>query len=219
MKKAFTMLEMVFVIVIIGIISILAVPNLQNNNLRLAANQLISHIRYTQHLAMMDNQFNPDDINWSKKRWQMQFHSTVSAYDISWSYSIYKDTSLSGNPNSKKELAKNPVDNTKLLSGGFGSLAADYEDFTKSMMLGNSYGISDIVFEGGCKYYTSRRVAFNFYGVPYYGNLLSTDNQYDRRLAEQCRIVLCIENSCTNATDDQKITIAIEPETGYTHIL
>ena len=64
MKKAFTMLELVFVIVIIGILAVVAMPSFQRDTLQEAGNQIISHIRYTQHLAMMDDKFNPADATW-----------------------------------------------------------------------------------------------------------------------------------------------------------
>ena len=61
MKKAFTMLELVFVIVIVGILSYFVSSSFQRNPLREAADQVVSHIRYTQHLAMIDDKFDPND--------------------------------------------------------------------------------------------------------------------------------------------------------------
>ena len=215
-KRAFTLLELIIVIIIISILSSIIIQRTDKNDLYKAANQLLFHIRYTQHLAFIDNVFSPNDKNWFKKRWQIQFHSTVGTYDITWSYSIYKDITLSGNDNSKRELAKDPMNRKKLLSGGFNSLAVDDEDFTKSMMLGNSYGIKDILFEGECGRYGSKRIAFNYDGAPYYGNLVSAEDQYDKRLTEQCKIHICLDDC---ETTDEKVIIAIEPETGFAHIL
>lgn len=42
----------------------------------LAKNQVIAHIRYTQHLAMMDDKFNADESTWYKRRWQIWFSKT-----------------------------------------------------------------------------------------------------------------------------------------------
>lgn len=211
--KAFTLFELVVVIVVISILSLIIIPKIDNNRLYYAANQVLFHIRYTQHLALIDNIFSPDDRDWFKKRWQIQFHSKVGD-SIKWSYSIYRDLSLSGNANSKKELAKNPMNRNKLLSGGFHSVAVDDKDFTESMRLGNSFGIEDIIFEGECGRYGSKRLAFNYDGAPYYGNIKNSANPFDKRLTEECKIVLCLKK-CQESSNDEKVTITIEPETGY----
>jgi prepilin-type N-terminal cleavage/methylation domain-containing protein len=56
MKRfAFTMLELIFVIIVIGILAVLAMPSFNKNSLAEAAEQVAGHIRYTQHLAMVDD--------------------------------------------------------------------------------------------------------------------------------------------------------------------
>ena len=93
MKKAFTMLELIFVIVIVGILSFIAASSFQRNTLREAADQLVSHIRYTQHLAMMDDKFKSNGANaqnWFRENWQIRFHRTVDT-ELVWSYSIFSD--------------------------------------------------------------------------------------------------------------------------------
>ncbi len=131
MKKAFTMIELVFVIVIVGIISAMIAPNFQGNSLRQAADQVISHIRYTQHLAMMDNKFDPNDTTWFKERWQLFFSKTTSGSNNLWTYSIFSDNNHDGNPN-EVELASNPLDSTKRLTGGYsGTVEYDEPEATK----------------------------------------------------------------------------------------
>ncbi|MGD9717776.1 MAG: type II secretion system protein, partial [Sulfurimonadaceae bacterium] len=51
MKKAFTMLELVFVIVVIGILAAVIIPRMDRDNASEAAIELQSQIRYAQHLA------------------------------------------------------------------------------------------------------------------------------------------------------------------------
>lgn len=80
MKKAFTMLELVFVIVVIGIIAAVMIKNVQSSASSEAATKLTSHIRYTQHLAMVDDKIDPNDPNWFKNRWQIVF--TSNSYSI-----------------------------------------------------------------------------------------------------------------------------------------
>lgn len=66
-KKAFTMIELIMIMVVVGILSIAIIPRIDRDTLLEATNQIVSHIRYTQHLAMMDNKYNPKDPNWYKK--------------------------------------------------------------------------------------------------------------------------------------------------------
>lgn len=69
-RTAFTMLELVFVIVVIGILAVLAMPSFQTNILQQATEQVASHIRYAQHLAIVDDKFSPTDQNYQNKRWR-----------------------------------------------------------------------------------------------------------------------------------------------------
>jgi len=72
-KKAFTLIELIFIIVIMGILIAVIVPRVNSNKLDEAAIKLISDIRYTQHLAMVDDKFNKDSSNWFKERWRIVF--------------------------------------------------------------------------------------------------------------------------------------------------
>ena len=98
MKKAFTMLELIMVIVIIGILAAVIMPRTGSNKTAEAAVKLISDIRYTQHLAMIDDKFDATDPNWYKNIWQIRF-GTVN------SYYIVSDNNLT--------LARDPIDNSK----------------------------------------------------------------------------------------------------------
>ena len=75
MKKAFTLLELVFVIVVIGILAAAIIPNTRTNPAQEAKIQLTSHIRYAQHLAMMDDKFGAN-TTWYKDLWQIAFNGT-----------------------------------------------------------------------------------------------------------------------------------------------
>jgi len=226
MKKAFTMLELIFVIVIVGILSFIAASSFQRNTLREAADQVVSHIRYTQHLAMMDDKFKPNDSEWYKGRWQIFFANTAGSGN-SWSYMIFADSpAYTGTPDIS-EHAKNPLDNSRYLSGGYsaGNIDSTSTLATKEMNLGNKYGILDIDFIGGCAIATTRgRISFDYLGRPLYGNPHAQTSSYHdelnfKILRSICQIELCLTTPCTTSTPENKITIEIEPETGYTHIL
>ncbi|MCW8953894.1 MAG: type II secretion system GspH family protein [Sulfurimonas sp.] len=210
MKKAFTMLELVMVIVVIGILAAVIIPRTDSNSLREAATQVISHIRYTQHLAMVDDEFDSTDANWYKKRWQIIVDSSVST-DGTPAYTIFSDTSGNGTPD-VGEMAVNPLDSSKVLSGGYdGVYNTSNAIATREMNLGK-YGINAYSLTGGC---SGARISFDHMGRPLQGDLSSMTASYNtiasqRLLTQTCNIVL--------TGDDGNITISIEPETGYAHI-
>jgi prepilin-type N-terminal cleavage/methylation domain-containing protein len=224
--RAFTLVELVFVIIVIGILASVIVPKSQGSRLREAADQIVSHIRYTQHLAMMDDKFDPNNNDWFKERWQIQFMNSTSVRDDAkwyWSYVIYSDTSLghSGDPQ-PYEIARNPMDLSKRLTGGTSAAAGDikYSDpnATNEMNLGKKYGIIDVVFSNTCSNgvppNNSKRLAFDYLGRPLKGNIASLDSPYDttRLMFERCTITF------TNSAGEN-INITIEPETGFAQVV
>ncbi len=227
MKKAFTMLELVFVIVIIGILAVVAMPSFQRDTLQEAGNQIISHIRYTQHLAMMDDKFNPADATWFKTRWQIDFRDP-NANNVY--YTIYQDLDKSGGPSTnihKGEIAKNP-NNPKQMLTALATGASATSKNSPQMQLNKKFGISSITFSPSCSYRNSQKLSFDYMGRPLYGNPSSLgytsggtpiNNPYldngghtgARLIKTQCKI--------TFSTGSDSMIIAIEPETGYAHIL
>ncbi|MDA7817777.1 type II secretion system GspH family protein [Sulfurimonas sp.] len=214
MRKAFTMLELIMVIVVIGILAVVVIPRTGSNALAEAAVQVISHIRYTQHLAMVDDKFDSTDSDWYKKRWRLIFGKSDDT-EQEWAYTIYFDTATSitaDNPNiTFDEIAIDPLNKAKLLSGGFsGILNSDDSRANKNMNLGLSYGISNVNLSGGC---TGPRIIFDNLGRPMQGTIYNSTTAYENSdiITSRCDITL--------TGDEGTITIAVEAETGYAHIL
>jgi hypothetical protein len=167
---------------------------------------------------MVDDHFSTSDSTWYKSRWQLMFSKNTGS-DNQWSYTVFADSLglHTGNPD-PTEIAKNPQDPNKYLTGGTsgaGLIQFNNVKATKELNIGNKYNIQDVLFQGGCS--SARRMAFDYLGRPFQGNLktISSAYQSDRLVKTQCRIVLCKNSPC----DDQNITIAVEPQTGYIHIL
>jgi prepilin-type N-terminal cleavage/methylation domain-containing protein len=210
MKKAFTMLEIIMVIVIVGILAFVFRPNFGRDGLIEAANQVARDIRYTQHLALSDNRFDNSNQEWYKERWQIIFHSDNGS-DGKEAYSIFSDNpSYTGSP-STTEVAINPYDNTKILSGGFGT--NDSSKTTKSLNLGATFGISDVEFSNSCSAYNSKVLFFDQLGRPFYRKPNTSTLSYDssRYMTSTCIITLTHQ-------DGRQEDIYIEPESGYVHI-
>lgn len=210
MNKAFTMLELVFVIVIIAIMSALMIPDMQSNKLREAAIQLVSHIRYTQHLAMIDDKYadNRASKPWYSKRWQIIFSNSTRNPGVT--YSIFSDYSGTGNPD-LIEIAKNPANTQKVLSGGHPNIHSDKELLSEKLNLSKSYGVDGYRLSGGC---SGARISFDYLGRPMKGNPMTLNSPYQsgRLIVQRCIIKL-------SSSYEGDIKIAIEAETGFTCIL
>lgn len=210
-KKAFTMLELVFVIVVIGILAAVIIPNTRTNPLQEAAIQLLSDIRYTQHLAMVNDTYDPNDANWYKRRWQIVFSSGIYTGGTE-AYTIFSDRAGNATGDAQEsEIAINPQNSTQIMTGGYGNAAAI--DFTsagfkgmKKLNIGYSYGVTSVTLSCG-----GARISFDHLGRPLKGDLSSMTGPYSagtqRLLTQNCLITL------TDGSDSSYITIA--PETGY----
>lgn len=136
-KKAFTMIELIMIIVVVGILAVAVIPRVDRDTLVEATNQVASHVRYTQHLAMMDNKYNPRDSNWYRNRWKITFNNN--------SYSI-----TSGNIN-----ARNPQAPSKDLN----------PTGSPELNLNKKYGITSII--STCGNNGQTEIIFDEIGRPY----------------------------------------------------
>jgi len=80
-KPAFTMIELVLVIVVLGILAALVMPRLDRDLRQEAKDNILSAIRYTQHLALIDDKTVPGTA-WQANLWKISFNSNTS-YTIS----------------------------------------------------------------------------------------------------------------------------------------
>ena len=221
MKKAFTMIELVFVIVVIGILAAVIIPSTRTNPVQEAAIQLLSHIRYTQHLAMVDDKYDTNNLDstgavkWYKERWQLVFGTNTNSASVP-AYTIFSDTAGDSTGDiSDTEVAVNPSNASQIMTGGTtGSVSMEYAHSSfigmKKLNLGRSYGITSYGLSGGC---SGARVAFDYLGRPIKGDLSDNSEPYesDNLIQSRCSITLTAPN--------ESIVIAIEPETGYSCIL
>ena len=212
MKKAFTMLELVFVIVIVGILSYFVSSSFQRNPLREAADQVVNHIRYTQHLAMMDDKFDPSDARfktnpaysasydgqWYKEFWRTRFYKTD---DVVY-YVVFSDRDREGmvDTTTHIEPALDPLSGKYLYVG---NTPSDSKNNDK-MNLTDTYGITDVNATCDTGYLD---FFFDNLGRPYVHSVIAYPSGI---LQNDCNITLV--NSQGN------IIITVTKETGYTYI-
>lgn len=167
MKKAFTLIELVFVVIVLGILTFALWPKKQPTQALEAARQIVAHIRYTQHLALNDDKFathtdtdgTKEKIakDWYKRMWRITFSNTAAVPGCrngGWRYAVYQNISRGlsdrGQPNGANEAASNPAQAGKVLSACYSGLSTNTSD---ELNLGQTYKIETIDFsefaEGG----------------------------------------------------------------------
>jgi len=232
MKRAFSLIELLFVLVVIGILSAIMIPSTKTDPLQEAAIQLLTHIKYTQHLAMTDDRYNANrknddgDVIWYKERWQLVF-SNSDYTGNRYAYTIFSDTSGNSTGDATaSEIAINPQNPNQIMTGGYGDAKTiDFRDKDgflgmPSLNIGRKYDIEDVQLSEGCSY---NRVSFDYLGRPFTGRQSSLDVPYESNINDSRRPGLVSENEGCKITlthsSDTNITLRISKETGFVCIL
>lgn len=178
MKQAFTLIELVFVCIILSLLFFMAYIYYKPDYLRLGAEQVLNDIKYTRHLALMQNDFRVKEFNiakreWFKAKWQLYFIRSKSATNNEQTYTIFLDKNGDGNANIGKnminkdrEIAVDLINPDILMNSGQSGVI-NQNDFKANLKynIEKTYGISKVLFEGACK--GSTRLVFDDYGRLY----------------------------------------------------
>jgi len=206
-RYAFTMLELVMVIVVLGIIAAVALPRIDRDISQEAADNVLSSIRYTQHLALMDNKTNPSERKWQKTLWHIRFATYTSGGNTKWFYTVGANMDK-GNNIDKTETAIDPT-NGKYMYNANGD-ATIHADESPNIFIGDKFGIDSVVFAGGCA--GNQHIAFDHLGRVYSG-IYSASNNFATYMSSDCTITFDFIDPSYTA-----FTINIEAETGYAYI-
>lgn len=199
------MIELVFIIVILGILSTAAIIYMPDTKLQQAADALISNMKYAKTLAQNDDRYytmsdssigaNIDLRNqiqfWKAGMWQIQFH--LNGANTKNSYSIYADTARSapttnfdGRPMEGDIIAKHPVNKTCLSGYGANNLPQEcLNNIASEVKLEETFNviIEKIEIQNLCKENNSSiRIYFDSRGLPYCGNVNLGQNKLPQRL-------------------------------------
>ncbi|HEY9128234.1 MAG TPA: type II secretion system protein [Sulfurovum sp.] len=202
------MIELVFVIVVLGILAALALPRMERDLRQEAADNVLSAIRHTQHLALNDNKTDPFDANWQHELWQIQFDTTTSTGYLF--YVIGSDTDHSDTTSaypSKEETAIDP-DNGKYMYH-INTDAELQDGESPNILLGRKYGVSSVNPTGGC---TTQGLAFDQLGRPH-NNVGNAGNNYATYMTSDCNLTFTFTNNVA-----LPFSIIINKETGHAYI-
>jgi len=211
-RLAFTMLELVFVIIVLGILASMAMSRLDRDLKQEVADSILSDIRYTQHLALMDNMHEFNKQKWQQKFWRIVFSNCGT--DLF--YMIGSDTSKDDSNSANfafEESATDPV-NGKPMFNTCG--ATDKSAYSDRIFITKKYGITSVSSSGSCTGTVNgaggMHIGFDHLGRPHYGFSTSTIPNYSSYRNSTCTFTFTM-------TDGDTFSIDILPETGYAQIV
>ena len=207
-KRAFTMLELVFAIVVIGILSALAMPRMDRDVRQEAAEHILSAIRFTQHMALMDNVILPTQPDWQRSYWSFGTQATKGSEDLY--YEIGADKNRGGNIDDK-EAALDPANGKRLNASNIKTRKENIaEGSSPNIFLGKQYGVTAVKYTGGCK--DNQYIAFDYLGRPHVNiRGLKTPN-FSGYMTQTCTITVTFQNA-------NPLIITVFPETGYASVV
>ena len=201
-STAFTMIELIIVMVVAGILAAVMIPRMERDNLRMAANQVVRHIQYTQHLAMANDLYDAEDVNWSRKYWKISFRTAQNCY------TVYSDTDKDY-ANDADESAIDPLTKARLFAD---NNCNDNSMNNDALLLEDSYGVDSITLgipagfashAADCNTNTKKYLAFDNLGRPH----TSVSNPVSGIVRNPCLITL--------TSGSRTAVIRVTAETGY----
>lgn len=212
--KAFTLLELVFVIVVLGILAALAIPRMDRDVRQEAADNILSAIRYTQHMALMDDVTDPRYNDWQQAFWTFGFEACS---DNGAFYYIASDKDRAGDFDAGEE-AVDPVNGLSLMGQNGQPCESDISGQTgasPNIFITKKFGISDgnYVWSGGCSG-TANYIGFDHLGRPHRGYANSSSPDYSSILTSDCNLTLTFDSS-----NIPPLVITIEKQTGHAFIV
>jgi len=211
------MLELIFVIIVLGILASLAMGRMDRDLRQEAAETILSHIRLTQQLALRDNKHLPSDApysnEWQGGYWTIYFRSCSGSAGTKWLYRVGSNTNVDdklgkGATAIKRiEAAINPIDGKYIWTNSCKENKVK-DDETPSTLLTKKFGIKNIQSNGGC---ANQYIAFDYLGRPHSSTSYNNTPNFRHIMTSDCNYTFTLE--------DNNFTITIESETGHAFIV
>jgi len=207
-KTAFTMLELVFVIVTLGILASIGMSGFERDIRQEAANSILADIRYTQHMALVDFRHSWNTPTWQRSFWKINFENCA---DGAMFLSVDSDKDFDNLRNiDREEAAIDPANGLPMFwstlvncQNGGDQTVSDRIFITKK------YGITAVNGAGGCA--GIQQIGFDHLGRPHVGYRNSGVPDYSSYMDQACVFTFTMPAG--------NFQISIQPETGYAEIV
>ena len=218
------MIELVFVIVVLGILASLAMGRMDRDLEQEAKETILSHIRLAQQLALTDNKHRSDnDARWQKTYWRFQFTNCDFDGNVKPVYSIGSSSIDSGQGKlSKDRTAIDPINGKYMFATCNEDMIGN--DVSPNIFIGKKFGVKKMQMKKCTSpQYTGQNFGFDYMGRLHVGISGYNGTEYFNKLATRdCELVVTMGTDINNdgAVDNQdKFTIRIEDETGQAFIV
>jgi len=208
------MIELVFVIIVLGILASLAMGRMDRDLKQEAAETILSHIRLAQQLALSDNKHRSDnDAKWQRAYWRFQFSNCSFTGEVKPIYAVGSGKLDNGELN-KIKSAINPI-NGKYLFGSC-TESSNSNDVSEDVFVGQHFGVKEMKLTGCVGTSDTRERGKNF-GFDYLGRLHIMLQQYDGTdffdniATRDCNLTVTM-------SDRDTFSIIINNETGHAYI-
>ena len=207
------MIELVFVIVILGILASLAMGRMDRDLRQEASEHILSHIRLTQQLALRDNKHQAtNDTSWHTRYWQMEY---LACNDGGFFYRI---GSHSNHPNwgidIEEEAAIDTVDGKYLWADESCTVGSKTSE---NVLLTNRFGIDNVVNTGGCS--AVNDIGFDYLGRPYNGVARPSTADFSNIMNTDCNLTFTMSTDENKDGEDDEFIITIRAKTGHSFIV
>ena len=221
-QAAFTMIELIMVIVVLGILAALAMPRMERDLRQEAADNILSSLRFTQHMALMDNVI--DTTSKNRLKWQQKFWrwGKEGCSDNGIFYYVGSDKDVKGNIDATVgEAAIDPSNGMVMMGQNNQPCESDLSSqvyaapagrSSSNIFLTKKYGIKedDTKLVAQCPGNTLS-IGFDYLGRPHRGFENSTTPDYSSLMETDCNLTFEFEDGSPD------IIITIEKETGHVY--
>jgi len=220
-KEAFTMLELILVIVVMGILAAYSIPRFKRDTRIEAINHMLTMIRYTQNLALHDSKHLTNNSYWQRTFWRFEIKRCRGETLF---YLIGTDSDLS-NTITRNETAIDPS-NGKLLYWATGTSCpkndtkALSDNVSPNIFITRKYGINNVTFrscslmiDGRSTSISKKHIGFDNFGRPIRKYTTSNTPNYNGHAKTNCKITFSFEDNSI-----APFTIVVPPESGYAYL-
>ncbi|SHO81214.1 Putative periplasmic ATP /GTP-binding protein [hydrothermal vent metagenome] len=206
-KVAFSMIELIMVIVVIGILSSMVIPRFKRDIRQNAIDSIRSDILYTKQLALLDDKHNIDDVRWQRTYWKWRY--TLCSDSDKVFYSVSSDMNEKGNVN-RSESAIDASNGKYLYQSNYFCRegATPHKDDSPRVIISEEFGIKSIINGGDCRG-DVQSIAFDNFGRPHRGVESYASPNYEFMLKKNCSFTFTFFDE-----DIKPFTIVIEAITG-----
>ena len=202
MKKAFSLLEVLLIILLLGFLYTAFIPKTQVNKIDEVANRLVLYLKQTRYKALINDKFDLNDEYWHKKRWTLKFFNCRKNVGGIY-YSIYSDKNTSGHPSIEDSL-KDSLNLKNIYSTNY---CKENKNNSKYVLITKNFNIDSV--RVSCNKTNSLgQLSFGSDGKIYskLSNIPNDNSSYE--IMNKCKIKLI-------HTSGEERTIILESKTGY----